>query len=108
MELLHAAPIVPFPTLAVRVRDLGRLVASGAPPARVRAQLKRVRREHQRRLQGALRMLRVMKPLCQPELQPLWRDTLDSAILLLHLNDRDFRSVLTALERPCGQHRRRP
>ncbi len=89
-----------FPSLAVRVRELRRLVAGGAPRARVEAQAAAVRREHRRRLRQALEGLHSLKPLCAPELRALWLDTIDSAVLLLHLNSRDFRGALGAVAAP--------
>ncbi|MCZ6777927.1 MAG: hypothetical protein O7F16_03070 [Acidobacteria bacterium] len=86
--------LIPFPTLAVKVRELKRMLASSAPSAKFQAQLRLIRQEHRRRMGRALRTLRALKPQCSPDLQPLWRDTLDSAILLLHLNARDYREVL--------------
>jgi hypothetical protein len=86
--------VVLFPSLRVRVRELCRLVASGADPRAIRAQTQALRREHRRRLRQALRGLRDLKPLCAPELRPLWIDTIDSAILLLHLNARDFHGTI--------------
>lgn len=100
-----AAPtcrLVRFPTLAVRVRELRRLVLSGAPERRVREQARALLREHRRRLRQALRGLHTLKPLCAPELRPLWLDTIDSAILLLHLNARDFRGALGTLAQGRG------
>lgn len=86
--------LIPFPTLAVKVRELKRMLASSAPSPKVRVQLQLIRQEHRRRMGKALRTLQTLKPQCNPDLQPLWRDTLDSAILLLHLNARDYREVL--------------
>jgi hypothetical protein len=90
-------PLAHFPSLAVRVRELRRLLLAGAGRARVREQAASVRREHRRRMAQALKGLQAVKPLCAPELRPLWQDTIDSAVLLLHLNARDFRGALEGL-----------
>jgi len=92
--------LVSFPSLVVRVRELKRLVAAGAPRARVRRQARVVLGEHRRRLRRALGALHALKPLCAPQLRPLWLETIDSAILLLHLNARDFRGALSPLAGP--------
>lgn len=86
--------VVLFPSLRVRLRELCRLVESGADPRAIREQTRALRREHRRRLRQALRGLHDLKPLCAPELRPLWIDTIDSAILLLHLNARDFHGAI--------------
>jgi hypothetical protein len=91
------ANLVLFPSLGVRVRELRRLVVSGAPAARVRRQARVVLGEHRRRLRRALISLHALKPLCAPQLKPLWLETIDSAILLLHLNARDFRGAISPL-----------
>ena len=64
----------------------------------IRVQAQSLRREHRRRLRQALRGLRALKPLCAPELRPLWIDTIDSAILLLHLNARDFHGTIDGVK----------
>jgi hypothetical protein len=93
--VIRADPgLVLFPSLRVRLRELRRLVESGADPRAIREQTQALRREHRRRLRQALRGLHDLKPLCAPELRPLWVDTIDSAILLLHLNARDFHGAI--------------
>jgi hypothetical protein len=94
MEKARSPRVALFPSLRVGARELRRLVEAGADPRAVREQKRVLRREHRRRLRQALRGLRELKPFCAPELRPLWIDTIDSAILLLHLNARDFRGAL--------------
>jgi hypothetical protein len=89
-----------FPSLEVRVRELRRLVAAGAAGSRVSSQAREVVREHRRRLRQALRGLHSIKPMLRPELRTLWLDTIDSAILLLHLNARDFNEAIHGVRPP--------
>lgn len=97
--MASAAPpvLLSFPTLAVRVRELRRLAAAGVPEKRLREQAREVMAEHRRLMRRSLEGLHALKPLCAPDLRPIWIDTIDAAILLLHLNARDFRGAIGAL-----------